>query len=40
MEYDTTKVGEIVLALLHFNAHTDHGVTRAWKGLIDFAKAV
>jgi len=20
------------LALLHFNAHTDHGVTRAWKG--------
>jgi len=32
MEYDATKLDEIVLALLHFNAHTDHGVTRAWKG--------
>jgi len=32
MEYDTTKLDEIVLALLHFNAHTDHGATRAWKG--------
>jgi len=32
MEYDTTKLDEVVLALLHFNAHTDHGVTRAWKG--------
>jgi Domain of unknown function (DUF6429) len=21
-----------ILALLHLNAHTDHGVTRAWKG--------
>lgn len=32
MEYDTTKLDEVVLALLHLNAHTDHGVTRAWKG--------
>ena len=32
MEYDTTKLEEVVLALLYFNAHTDHGVTRAWKG--------
>lgn len=32
MEYDETKLDEVVLALLHFNAHTDHGVTRAWKG--------
>lgn len=31
-EYDTTKLDEIVLALLHLNAFTDHGVTRAWKG--------
>jgi len=32
MEYDTTKLDEVVLALLYFNAHSDHGVTRAWKG--------
>src|SRR5438093_11498622 len=32
MEYDATKLDEVVLALLHFNAHTDHGITRAWKG--------
>jgi len=32
MEFDTTKLEEVVLALLYFNAHTDHGVTRAWKG--------
>ena len=32
MGYDTTKLDEVVLALLYFNAHTDHGVTRAWKG--------
>jgi len=32
MEYDTTKLDEVVLALLYFNARTDHGVTRAWKG--------
>lgn len=32
MEYDTTKVDEVVLALLHLNAHTDQGITRAWKG--------
>jgi hypothetical protein len=32
MEYDATKLDEVVLALLHFNAYTDHGVTRAWKG--------
>jgi hypothetical protein len=33
MDYDTTKVDEVVLALLHLNAHTDHGIARAWKGL-------
>jgi hypothetical protein len=32
MEYDTTKLDEVVLALLHLNAHTDHGIIRAWKG--------
>jgi hypothetical protein len=32
MEYDATKLDEIILALLHLNAHTEHGVTRAWKG--------
>jgi hypothetical protein len=31
-EYDASKLDEIVLALLHLNALTDHGVTRAWKG--------
>jgi len=33
MEFDTAKLDEIVLALLHLNAFTDHGVTRAWKSL-------
>ena len=32
IDYDITKVDEVVLALLHLNAHTDHGITRAWKG--------
>jgi len=32
MEYDDTKLDEVVLALLHLNAFTHHGVTRAWKG--------
>ena len=32
MDYDITKVDEVVLALLHPNAHTDHGITRTWKG--------
>jgi hypothetical protein len=32
MEYDVTKLNEVVLALLHLNVHTDHGITRAWKG--------
>ena len=32
MDYDITKVDEVVLALLHLNSHTDHGSTRAWKG--------
>jgi uncharacterized protein (DUF1810 family) len=32
MEYDATKFDEVVLALLHFNGRTDHGITRAWKG--------
>ena len=33
MDYDTSKVDDVVLALPHLNAHTDHGITRAWKGL-------
>jgi len=33
MDYDTAKVDEVVLALLRLNAHTDHGITRAWKAL-------
>jgi hypothetical protein len=32
MEYDATKPDEVILALLHFNGHTGHGLTRAWKG--------
>ena len=32
MDYDAAKLDEVVLALLHLNAHSDHGVTRAWKG--------
>jgi len=30
--YDTAKLDEVVLALLHLNSFTDHGTTRAWKG--------
>ena len=32
MQYDTDKVDEVVLALLHLNGFNDHGLTRAWKG--------
>ena len=32
MDYDTSKVDEVVLALLHLNPYTDHGITRALKG--------
>jgi len=32
MDYDSSKVDEVVLALFFLNAHTDHGITRAWKG--------
>ena len=32
MPYDTDKVDEVVLALLHLTAFDDHGLTRAWKG--------
>jgi hypothetical protein len=32
MEYDIAKLDEIILALLHLNAFSDHGVSRAWKG--------
>ena len=31
--YDTDKLDEVVLALLHLNSFAEHGVTRAWKGL-------
>jgi Domain of unknown function (DUF6429) len=32
MTHDVAKLDEIVLALLHLNAFSDRGVTRAWKG--------
>lgn len=32
MEYDADRLDEIVLAPLHLNSFTDHGITRAWKG--------
>jgi hypothetical protein len=32
LDYDAAKLDEVVLVLLHLNAHSDHGVTRAWKG--------
>jgi hypothetical protein len=32
MDYDASKLDEVVLALLHFNSQQDHGSTRAWKG--------
>ena len=32
MEHDADRLDEIVLALLHLNSFTDHGITRAWKG--------
>jgi len=32
VQYDADKVDEAVLALLHLNAFSDHGITRAWKG--------
>lgn len=31
VQYDADKVDEVVLALLHLNAFSDHGVARAWK---------
>jgi hypothetical protein len=31
MEYDETKVDDVVLALLFINFFADGGVTRAWK---------
>jgi hypothetical protein len=31
VDYDATKIDEVVLALLHLNARTEYGVTRAWK---------
>lgn len=30
--YDTNKVDDAVLALLHLTTFDDHGVARAWKG--------
>ncbi len=33
MEYDQEKVDEAVLALLYLTSFTDHGETRAWKGM-------
>jgi len=31
--YDTDRLDEVVLALLHLNSFLDHGAARAWKGL-------
>ena len=32
MAFDTDKVDEVVLALLHLNSFDSRGATRAWKG--------
>jgi hypothetical protein len=31
--YDTGRLDEVVLALLHLNSFTEHDITRAWKSL-------
>ena len=31
-DYDTDKIDEAVLALLHLTTFEDHGVVRSWKG--------
>jgi len=33
MDYDTAKVDEIVLALLHLTSFNEYGGVRAWKSL-------
>jgi hypothetical protein len=33
MDYDSTKLDEVVLALLYLNAFDDYGARRAWKSL-------
>lgn len=33
MEIDYNKIDDTVLALLHLTSFSDHGITRAWKGL-------
>lgn len=30
---DHDKLGEVALAILGLTAHTDHGITRVWKGM-------
>ena len=32
MNYNTDKIDDVVLALLHLTSFTDYGMTRAWKG--------
>ena len=32
MDYDTDKVDDAVLALLHLASWEEHGISRAWKG--------
>jgi hypothetical protein len=32
MDYDTEKVDDAVLALLHLTSWAEHGISRAWKG--------
>jgi hypothetical protein len=33
MQYDESKIDEVVLAVLYLTAWEDHGATRAWKGV-------
>ena len=33
MAYDTDRLDEVFLALLHLNSFTEHDITRAWKSL-------
>lgn len=32
-KFDSDKVDDVVLAMLHLTSFADHGITRAWKSL-------
>jgi len=32
MDYDTDKVDDAIVALLHLTSWEEHGISRAWKG--------